>query len=767
MNKTLKYRLACVLLFTALPFFILANVINYKDLPDSSRLQIRLKSFLLVGANEKLPDTFFDSRANIPVAFTVDDVHSAALLEQIRICSPNQSQILLISNKSPLIPGDIQSEIIVCNPDEIDSLVCSSDTIDPQLFESFLSENELLKVTVNDSNCREACFDLWKKTGKLPHFIYAKPSGIREAANIVSALNSTAKIYGVTWENGKLLQEVYWENTEAKTYGYFSFPLKAYNNYLIPYKPGYRFSPGIIYQSTSNADDMKTFNGIKYEPDSGLEDHFTFQNKVKNEKWENTNGLITNHVKFRKDKKFGGVAVFENRSYIDAGPQSTEMLSSKFSIIAWIKVDDSDGKYSILGKGENFNLGIYHGNLTFSMAIINDFISEKSPVPVGVWTQVAMVYSEINNRIYFYVNGIQTDQIDLISKYEASDYTLLIGNNLWEEFFTGEMGEIKIWNRELDKDEIYYHYLNPSGKNDFFLPGLAAFIIILIGVTTFLFIKKRRQPKKHTDTLKIRHTEIPLQKVLPESERIVCFGGLKVFDATGTEVSLKFSPKLKQLFTLILLHSHGNNKGITSKQLAEILWPGANVSNTKNIRSTYVQNLRLSLASFKHIELVFSNKRWFFDCKENFYNEFAQVDTILSRLVDESNKQVLEAQLPSLIAILKKGRFLEGIEELWLDPFIEKMNNRIIEFCLSMFSILDNREHNTLLFDLAEIISLIDPLNESALQKKINLLIDQGKLSLANNIYTNFVKLYKELYQEDYSIDFKVLCKKTPGPHSS
>jgi len=664
----------------------------------------------------------------------------------------------VISKVNPPIPEEITSEIIIYNPDDLDSLACSSDTINQLVYDSCFSENELLKVTLRDQiDCKNICFDIWEKTGKLPNFIRSELPGIYEAVNIVSALNSTEKIYGVTLEQGKILPEVYWENNpEAKTYGYFSFPLEGYNDYnLIPYKPGYRFSPGIILQSTSNMNDMKIFNGIKYEPDSGLEDYFTFQNKMRNEKWKNNSGIITNRVKFRKDRRFGGVAVFENRAYIDAGPQSTKTLNSKFSIIAWIKLDKNTGKYSILGKGENFNLGIYHGNLTFSMADINDYISEKSPVPVDTWTQVAMVYSEINNRIYFYLNGKQTDEIDLISDYEESNYTLLIGSNLWEEFFVGEMAEIKIWNRELDKEEIYYQYINPSGKKDYFLPTLAALIIVVTGIVIFLSIKKEKRRKKHSGSFKSRYPEVPHQGLLPEGEKIICFGGLKVFDSAGTDISQKFSPKLKRLFTLILLHSHGNNKGITSKQIAEILWPGANVANTKNIRSTYVQNLRSVLASFKNIRLVFSNKKWFFDFDENFYNEYDEIENILPLLVKEDDKKVLEAQLPSVIATLNKGRFLDGMEESWLDTFIEKMDNRIIEFCLVMFSTLDNTAHSTLLFDLADIACLVDPLNESALQKKINVLIEQGKLSLAKKIYDNFVKLYKELYEENYTIDFK------------
>lgn len=753
-----RLRVAGILFFAFIPLAAHSNTVLYHSLPDSARLQIRLTSFLLVRPQQELPDSLFSSGTDVPVAFLFDGSHQTELMKRIRICSRDQSPIVIISKNGLQIPDDADHQIIIYNPDDLDSLVCSCDTASQSVDRAWLSKNELLKVIVNGAACKEACFNLWKRTGKLPNFIHVEPTRLNEAVAIVSFLNATEKIYGVTLEDGQLLPEVFWENDPgAKTYGYFSFPLKRYDRHLIPYKAGYRFSPGIILQSTSNWHAMKIFRGIKHEPDFGLENHFTFHEKIRNRKWDNSDGIINYGVKFRKDRNMGGVASFDDRAYIDAGPQSAGTLSSNFSIIAWVKHHNPTGKNGILGKGPNFNLGIYEGNLTFSMVSIRDYISEKSLVPADSWTQAAMVYSKFTNQISFYLNGKLTDQIDLISNYEGSEYSLLIGNNLWEEFFNGEMGEIKIWERELNQEEIHWQYANSAPpKRSFLKVFLLTLIFLVMMVPGILFIFSRRtRRKKHADPVKA--SRAGTRRIKAGQERIVCFGGLKVFNSADEDISLKFSPKLKQIFTLILLYSREPDKGITSKQLAEILWPGTSVANTKNLRSTYMQNLRTALSSFKKVRLVFSNKRWFFECDEEFCDEYAEIGNILPELGREKDLKVLEMQLPPVIAMLKKGPFLYGMEGSWLDPFVEKMNNRIIEFCLAMFSALDHDRHSALLFDLAGIVSLADPLNEPALQKKISLLIRQGKLSLAKNIYDNFVKLYKELYREDYDIDFKDL----------
>ncbi len=756
MLKRFIYCYLSVWLFALLPICILAKPIDYYALPDSLQLHIRLKSFLLISPESNLPDSIFSSETGIPLAFYYDGGNQKGLIKRIKAYSQNHSQIIVISKEGLVIPGSIQAEIIIYNPEGLDSVKISAGTLSGQSYDSCFSNNDLLlaDITNAQTNCEEACFKLWQGYGKLPNFLKSSPPQFSSTAGVISKLNHTLKIFGAVYENDKLLPAVSWENSPGvKTYGYFCFPLidDVYRR-LIPYKAGYRFSPDIIHQSGSNMGNMKIFHGIKHEPDYGLMDDFTFNGKARNEQRGNDKELITNGVQFEEDAEHGGVAFFANRAYIDAGLQSKESLKSNFSITAWVKPTKLGWNNSILGKGKNFVLKIHNGKLTYTMQGVKDYISESTPVPVNTWTHVGMVYSRFNNRIYFYLNGEHTDEFKLIADYAGSDYTLIIGSNLWEEFFTGYLGEIKIWGRELNEDEIHYQYLNSRHETKSALFIWALILMSGAGLALYFILKKIGVGRKQLFQTKSRK---PV--ALPEKERISCFGGLNIIDSEGINISLKFSPKLKQLFTLIFLYSQGDKKGITSRQLTETLWAGMNAANAKNSRGTYVQNLRSALLSFKKVKLVFNDKLWFLDIEESCFNEYKEVERILAVLHREKDVIVIENLLPPLIAILKQGRFMANMEESWLDPFIEKMNNHIIEFCISMFDILDNRRHAALLFDLAEIISLNDPLNEPALQKRIVLLIEQGKHSFAHSVYDNFIRLYKELYKEDYSVDFKDL----------
>ena len=291
--------------------------------------------------------------------------------------------------------------------------------------------------------------------------------------------------------------------------------------------------------------------------------------------------VITNNVEFIKEREKGWVATFKDKSYIDAGLLSKESLKSTFSISAWIYPAQFSRNNSILGKGRNFVLKLTQGNLTFTMAGIKDYISENSPVPLNSWTHIAMVYSKFNNHIDFYINGKHTEQIDLIADYEGSDYSLMIGSNLWEEFFIGNINEIKIWARELSGDEIEAQYLQIQEWNPWEMDWLGIIVLLGVGLIIYLFIKKRTGSKKNKPTLKQLRIKAQSQSIRTEGEQIICFGGLKIYDRNANEIGVKLSPKLKQLFVLIFLKSKEENGGITSKQMNEILWPGMSTPKAK------------------------------------------------------------------------------------------------------------------------------------------------------------------------------------------
>lgn len=602
---------------------------------------------------------------------------------------------------------------------------------------------------------------IWEQKGRMPVFISASNEKILQAAQLVRLINKQPKIFGVVRNGEKLLGDVSWKDFPARiTNGYFSFPLdESKSMAFAPYKPGYRFSPDIILPSPENVLNLKVFNALPLDHDFGLTDEFRFSGKVTNAARNNDDEITIYGVGFNRDKQKGECAHFSGKAYLDGGLKSRMALKPNFTITAWIKPTELGKNNCIVGKGKNFVLKIHRGDLTFTVQGEKDYYSSKTPIAVNQWSFVSLVHSSAENLIRFYLNGELTDEVKLLAPYTATDYTVLIGSNLWEEFFKGYMAGIKIWERELNNDEIKAEYnrshsdAGVSGVG--WIVGLGLFFVFFgIAIWTWIFRKKR----KPGAALKEASRNAVAEVLKPNSDggHIICFGNLKVVGADGSDVSKKLSPKIRQLFVLILLHSIGSKKGISSKEMSDLLWPGMSPQNAKNIRGTNIQNLKALLAPCSGIKLVFQDKLWFFEFSEGYYIDYAFVQNWLNeeRYYDLER---LTSQLPVFLSILKKGPLFQNLNESWIDSFINQTSTRIIEYGESLFQVLQEGKHDALLLDVAEVISINDPLNEPALRKKINILTRQGKLGLAHVVFENFGKLYVELYQEKYPGDFKTL----------
>lgn len=607
-----------------------------------------------------------------------------------------------------------------------------------------------------------ALVGIWESRGRMPAFVSAPEGKELQNARLVGQLNRQPKIFGVVRNGDQLLSHVFWNDfPERNTSGYFSFPIdESKNMAFAPYKPGYRFSPDIILPSPENVLNLKVFNALPLDHDFGLTDEFRFAGKVKNVARNNDEEITRYGISFGRDTQKGECAFFSGKAYLDGGLKSRTALKPNFTITAWIKPTELGSNNCILGKGKNFVLKIHRGQLTFTVQGVKDYYSPRTMIPLNQWSFVSLVHSGAENLVRFYLNGELTDEVKLLSPYTANDNTVLIGSNLWEEFFKGYMSEIKIWERELNSDEIKAEYRRSQsivGK-----PNLAwiAGLMLLVGILGVGFRVRTGWKKKKPDVGEIKDVPRPavVHKVQSEctAERITCFGGLKVVGADGVDVSKKMSPKIRQLFALILLHSVGAPKGISSREMSDLLWPGMSPQNAKNIRGTNIQNLKALLAPCSGIKLVFQDKLWYFEFSAECFIDYAFVETWLTeeRYYDLER---LTNGLPGFLAILKNGPFFQNLNESWIDPYISQVSSRVIEYGESLFQVLQEDRHDGLLLDVAEVISINDPLNEPALRKKISILTRQGKLGLAHLAFDNFGKLYVELYQEKYKGDFKTL----------
>ena len=556
--------------------------------------------------------------------------------------------------------------------------------------------------------------------------------------------------------NSKELNNVSWkEFPHLESCGVF----RTSDSTLSPQKRGYMFSPDIYNFTDRNTkiSGPKTFRAIKYELGERLRYNLPLDGKIINLKNQDDQSTPTD-IDFVEDRNRGkNVSVFNGTSsYIDIRSKPEEWLD-EISISVWIKPDEVNGSFSLIGKGEAFSAKIYFGGLQFTTTGIKDHTTSKRVIKKGEWAHVAFVYVP-KQKLYLYVNGNLVEEI-AASDIRQTNHALLIGTNLWGQYYSGLMSDLKIWNRALSDDEVKTVFLEKTEDNTgiftleniLYVGGTILFFTILI----FLgYLKKTKRKKGVLSGIAPTHNSIVHDTA--KQNRINLLNGFKVWNLNGEDITSKFSPKRRELLTLILLFTLKDN-GITSKKLSDILWPGFPSENKKNNRSTQIKELRKILEKQLEAEIIFSEKKWQLKITENGKIDVFTLNKILPGFWSSEKKIISEIQAVEFARIVSKGPLLPQVEVEWLDAIKAEYNTRVLNL-LSPF--LDNEILNSNeKIEVIEAILVVDPLFEPAVRKKVSCLLQQEKYGSAKKTVENYKKLYETYYNVKIDPEFMKIVK--------
>jgi DNA-binding SARP family transcriptional activator len=291
--------------------------------------------------------------------------------------------------------------------------------------------------------------------------------------------------------------------------------------------------------------------------------------------------------------------------------------------------------------------------------------------------------------------------------------------------------------------------LAESGKNaekTNILFGLLVGISLLsLLVASLLFYRKRNTVRKSVQN---NDQLAPIQKKRENS--IILFGGFQVFDKTGQDITGQFSPLLRKLLLFILLHTLRDDKGVSDNSLHETFWFDKATEDARNNRSVNVIKVKNILEKLDNTTISKDSgyHKFIFNASDVYidYDHYLQIF--------RKNSELSREQMDELLSIIDNSPLLKNTNADWLDPFKSELSNKIIDALLNYIDHSDETDADYLL-NLTNCIFMCDTVSEEALRVQCRLLVKQGKLSLAKNSYTRFVKEYKALYDEDYNQSFK------------
>jgi two-component SAPR family response regulator len=324
----------------------------------------------------------------------------------------------------------------------------------------------------------------------------------------------------------------------------------------------------------------------------------------------------------------------------------------------------------------------------------------------------------------------------------------------------GSIDNLSIWSRDLGEEEIWgmskeVIEIVPI-KNVFILypilsRSLIALFILSLLVVAYLKIPFRKLKKQATPADKIRSIESAVIHK-PEANYIQLFGDFKVLDKNGSDISSQFTPKLKQLFLIILLYSQRNKNGISTKELTDILWLGHSSQSAKNSRGVTIRKLRLIIEALDSVQINFHIDRWSMAFGGNVYCDYVECLKLLKREKIHDTDFNL-----NFYHIIQEGELFKGESYDWLDDFKGFVGNNIVDILLKFINELSVENDNELILKLTDRILVTDPVNDQALAYKLKVLIKQNNYNLARFTFDRFCLLYEELYGEKFSIKFEEL----------
>ena len=354
-----------------------------------------------------------------------------------------------------------------------------------------------------------------------------------------------------------------------------------------------------------------------------------------------------------------------------------------------------------------------------------------------------------------------------------------IGLNGANSYFEGMMDNLSIWSRTLSDKEIA-GLSNQSiviPKTYGTSPLRYLYVIVALGLVLLLgwgihhwrrresvktALTEELEPMAPVDSPNVPSTPAvsapPVVAADPQPlkeqprNRIQLFGTFSVLDREGEEIAPLFTPKIKQLFLLLLIHSSRGGKGISSNALTEQIWGGeASSKNSKSLRSVSILKLRKILERLDQVEIRFTSNRYFLQFAGSVSCDYLHCLKLLEGPIND------RTTLEQLITILSQGEVFGEESYAWLDDTKSYICNSAVDLLTRFIPHYSMETESDKLIRLADQILRNDPCNEEALICKVQALMQQNHTKSARYTYQRFTSLYEELYGEPFPKSFEAI----------
>lgn len=510
-----------------------------------------------------------------------------------------------------------------------------------------------------------------------------------------------------------------------------------------PYKEGFNFIPELFTFNTNNYSLFKNMQAKKIEIDENLD----FYLPLHGDSFSYNILEIDKNIQYHKETKKKSVAFFDGENnvfYFKALNSDFEKRALTVSFFA--KPKHINNNYSILSTNNGFTIKIRKGHLCLTFPGVIDIVDRKTELKKDEWQHLAITY-KAGEYVKFYVNGILTD-FQVVKQYElkTDDNKYILGNDQWGELYNGNLKDVALWSRVLTDQEINRVFngefpvkIKNNNKEFQFLMVLS--IALVIGTIVLLFLKRRKKS--------ISSNRFKTFKKNSDSGSIKCFGTFEITNNKGVNI-LNDLPFKQKIFLFVILYYTMEEKGISPQKLSDIMWPGANAKRAKNIRSTYLQNIRANIPN-KLLKIKYENKKWFIRADDDLFIDLFQYNQ-LNAVITESIKKDLPIkgdELNSFLSILEKGELIADIQSEIVDNCKSTIHSKILDVLEDLLNLKTSKFSQHQLLRIADTLFVFDVVNEVAYTNKNRILEEENKTK-ALKFQQQFKKDWENYFNEPY-----------------
>jgi len=290
----------------------------------------------------------------------------------------------------------------------------------------------------------------------------------------------------------------------------------------------------------------------------------------------------------------------------------------------------------------------------------------------------------------------------------------------------------------------------PVAASNIYWIGLAISLLAIGGMIVYLKKKKAVEITNGGDADLVTNEVNDTGK---QTNAVYLLGDFAVFDKGGKDITYQFSPKIKQLFILILLNSRGKS-GVTSRRISTTLWADKDIAKTKNIKGVTLNHLRSIVADLDGIGLSYQDDTYSFDISEAFFCDYF---TVMDSLKTAPGADVLDIAYFDLIA---RGGLLQAMPDVWLDNFKQEYEEALMPVITPVAKNLYKAGAFKKTLMLCRVILAIDPFNDAGIKYKLRAIRRTKGIEQARRAYDDFVTEYKRSLGIDYPVPFEKICSK-------